>query len=300
MSDTTNIDTTTTETDATTTPPAAPAEPSPEDVFANAFAEFASPGEKKDDVVSPPVALEEPAEEQPAAEPVAEEQPAEPAPAQEPPAEEKRQPTPEEVQAYYAAIAQQQAQQQAPQQEQPPLLAQEEVAALNEFRKEWPDVAKAVDIQSKVLAHQVIDYVFKEFAKEITPKLQQLEDLAERTHFEDVYNAVDDYDDIRDKVIQWVGQQPDYLRNAYGYVVQYGTPEQIADLTHRWRVETGQMQQQAPARAAPPPPRQPSPAVRQAAAALAPVSSKRSNVTTVDDPNDFDAAFSRFAKERVF
>lgn len=304
MDDTTNTDATTTDTAIQPDAPTPPAELSPEDVFANAFAEFASPGDKKDDeTVAPPVAAEAEGEQAPAEQPPAENAPpaAEAAPEGEQP--ERRQPTPDEVQAYYDAIAQQQAAQQAQyaqQQSQQPLLAQEEVATLTEFRKEWPDVAKAVDIQSRVLAHQVIDYVFKEFAKEITPKLQQLEDLAERTHFEDIYNTVDDYDDVRDKVIQWVGRQPDYLRNAYDQVVQYGTPDQIADLIGRWRQETGQAAPQLAPRAPAPAPvvRQPSPAVRNAAAALAPVSSKRSNVTRVDDPNDFDSAWDRFANHR--
>lgn len=319
----TNTDTTTT--DQTTAP--ADETPSPDDVFASAFADFASPGDKTDgpDVAAPVThdETEAPADAAPEAapaEPPAGETP-EPAPVDASGQNEPPRLTAEEWQAQYnAMLAQQQAayQQQAQYAQQaeappPPLLGQEEVAALQEFQKEWPDVAKAMELQQRVLAHQVIDYVFKEIAKEVTPKLQQLDDVAERAHFEDIYSYVPDYDDVRDRVIQWVQQQPVMAQRAYVPVVQQGTPDQIAWLVDEWRSRTGQ--QQAPQPVAPTPQyqqpqtyqyqqpaaqtRQPSQAVRQAAAALAPVSSKRSAVIRTDDPNDFDGAFERFAQHRL-
>lgn len=314
------IDTDTTTTDTDTAAPAPEADaPSPDDVFASAFADFASPGDKTDEPdVAAPVALDAA---EAAADAEAEAAPAEPT-AEPPPVAAQDSAsgqdaaprlTAEEWQAHYnaqqqAAYMQQMQQAQYAQQpppQQPPLLGQEEVAALQEFQKEWPDVAKAVELQQRVLAHQVIDYVFKEFAKEITPRLSQLEDLAERDHFEDIYTYVPDYDDVRDRVIQWVQQQPPVAQRAYAPVVQQGTPDQIAWLVDEWRMKTGQQQQQPVyqqqqtyQQPAPPQTRQPSAAVRQAAAALAPVSSKRSAVIRTDDPNDFDSAFERFAQHR--
>jgi hypothetical protein len=175
-----------------------------------------------------------------------------------------------------------------------PVLTQEDYQTLQAFDKDWPDVSKAINLILKEQTHAVVNHVFKEFAQEFRPVAQQVMAMRQERHVEQLHTKVTDYDDIRDKVVDWAMQQPSYLRDAYGRVIQNGTPDEVADLIQRYRMENAP----PPAPAAPqaaPAPKQLSPAVKKAAAALAPVQSKRSNVVRMDDPGDFEGAFSRFA-----
>lgn len=174
------------------------------------------------------------------------------------------------------------------------LFSEDEKEFLNTYEKDWPDVARAEDLRWRAKAHDLVNYVFQEVAKELSPIMQNVRTLSERTHLADLHSTVEDYDDIRDKVIDWVGHQPAYLQSAYQHVIQQGTVEEVADLITRWRQASGtQAQPAAPARKKAE--TELPTATKQAAAALAPVSSKRSAVIQGVDPNDFESAFSEFA-----
>jgi hypothetical protein len=188
----------------------------------------------------------------------------------------------------------------APAAEEVPIYTAEEQALLETYKKEWPDVAKAEALARRAEHRQVVEFVFKEVATYLKPYIEQLEAVATRTHLADLQSKVgDDYDDVRDKVIDWVGKQPKYLQTAYGHVINEGTADEVADLVSRWRAETGTP-------AAKPTPSQPRqketalpPAAKQAAAALAPVGSKRSAPSAGLDPADFGGAFEMFAAGKV-
>lgn len=179
--------------------------------------------------------------------------------------------------------------------EPPPVLTQEDYKQLEAFEKDWPDVAKAMDLRAKEQAHAIVNHIFKEFAQEFRPVAQQVLAMRQQMHVQELHTRVNDYDDIRDKVVEWANSQPDYLRGAYQQVIQRGSPEQVQDLINRYRQENAPppAPAQAPAQAQPKPL---PPAVKKAAEKLAPVQSKRSNVVRGDDPNDFDGAFEQWAK----
>lgn len=289
--------------------PAAVETTSAADEFSAAFAQFASPGEKPDETVSTsePAAQEAPpaddaGEVEAAPDESAEGAPVAPQPAPEPPrysAEE------------WMRVMQAQ-QQQVPQYDQPapaperapppPVLSKEEVETIQEFRKEWPDVAKALDVQQKAFANDLLNYVFGQIAQEVAPKLQLVEELTERTHVSDIYDFVPDYDAVREPVINWVGALPNSAFRQYAVsVVEQGSPADIQGLVDQWRMFSGQQAPApaAPAPVAPPQPqrRQVAPELRRAAAALAPVKSQRTTVVQTEDPDDFDGAFDRYATQ---
>jgi hypothetical protein len=187
--------------------------------------------------------------------------------------------------------------QQASQPYEPPetVLTQEEYKTLESFQKEWPDVDKAVSLMLKDVTNRVVNHVFKEFAAEAKPRFQALDEVRAWMHRQELQTKVGDYEDVRDKVVEWANSQPDYLRSAYAHVIQRGTPEQVADLINRYKAENAPPPAPAPI-AAPQPPKQLSPAVKKAAEKLAPVQSKRSNVVRGDDPNDYEGAFENWAK----
>lgn len=174
-----------------------------------------------------------------------------------------------------------------------PVLTQDDYKTLEAFDKDWPDVSKAINLILKEQTNAVVNHVFREFAQEFRPVAQRVMQMQQERHVEQLHTRVNDYDDVRDKVIDWAMQQPPYLRAAYGHVIQNGTAEEVADLIERYRAANAPPP--APVAQAAPQPKQLSPAVKKAAAALAPVQSKRSNVVRTDDPGDFEGAFSRFA-----
>jgi hypothetical protein len=182
-----------------------------------------------------------------------------------------------------------------PDQQQQSYYNDEEVKFLQEFEKEWPDIARADALKRRAEYRDVVGYVFQEVAKEFMPIMDMVRTLSERTHLNDLHATVNDYDDVRDKVIDWVGKQPAYLQAAYNHVIKQGTVDEVADLIDRYRQASG-----ASTRAAPATKRSETElptATKQAAAALAPVSSKRSAVIAGQDPNDFESAFSSFAEK---
>lgn len=176
-----------------------------------------------------------------------------------------------------------------------PVLTQDDYKTLEAFDKDWPDVSKAINLILKEQTNAVVNHVFREFAQEFRPVAQRVMQMQQERHVEQLHTRVNDYDDVRDKVIDWAMQQPPYLRAAYGHVIQNGTAEEVADLIERYRAANAPQQQPAPVAPVQQQPKQLSPQVRKAAAALAPVQSKRSNVVRTDDPSDFEGAFSRFA-----
>lgn len=182
----------------------------------------------------------------------------------------------------------------APKAQETPIYTQEEEQFLQSYEKDWPDVAKAEALRRRSEYRQLVGYVFQEIAKEFKPILETVEVLSQRTHLSDLQSTVSDYEDVRDKVVEWVGKQPAYLQQAYNHVITHGTVEEVADLIDRYKKDTGASAKPAAAATTKKETELP-PATKQAAAALAPVSSKRSAVVQAADPNDFEAAFASFA-----
>ena len=195
------------------------------------------------------------------------------------------------------AAPQPQPQQHYQPQPEPEIYAPEEKAFLNQYVKDWPDIVKAEALIRRSEYRDLANYIFSQFAQHMVPVQQTLQAVAERSHLSDLEAQVNDYGDIRDKVINWAAQQPAYLQGAYSRVIQQGTTEEVVDLISRYRASTGANISPNPV-SAPAPKAEPklSDAAKQAAAALAPVRSKRTATSNVVDPQDFESAFSQFAQ----
>lgn len=181
-----------------------------------------------------------------------------------------------------------------PDQQQQPYYSEEETKFLQDYEKDWPDVAKAEALRRRAEYRDLVGYVFQEVAKEVMPIMDMVRTLSERTHLSDLHNTVEDYDDVRDKVIAWVAKQPAYLQPGYNHVIKQGTVDEVADLINRYKQETGTAIRTTPSAGRKTETELPT-ATKQAAAALAPVSSKRSAIIAGQDPNDFESAFASFA-----
>ena len=287
------------------------------DNFAAAFDELAAQGDNPaPKPADPPIAVDPPAPAAPAepvvadpvaADPVAADPPApaDPVAPADPPA-----PTPmpepakpsEDIRQLADLLREQRAPPPAPTPEPVPAVAPEILTAedkefLTTYEKDWGDVSRGEALKRRVEYSQVVDYVFKEFAKEFLPVRESLIALSQRTHRTDLRAEIPDYDSIsQEKVVDWVGTQPAYLQTAYNHVIASGTKEEVKHLIGAFKAATGVVQ------GTPTPPTAPAkrdtelpPAAKQAAASLAPVSSKRSAVIQGVDPSDYDGAFAEFA-----
>ena len=248
---------------------------------------------------SPAPAAAQPPESQPAqppapapAEPVAE-----PAPAPQPPPQPQPQPQP--------TAAQPESQPQPrPGPPEPPLFNAEEVGQLQQFYTDWPDVARATETMIRGITTQVARRMYADMATSLAPYLQTIDTLADRSQLSELHGAVDDYDTVASQLGTWARNQPAYLRSAYEHVIKSGTAAEVVDLINRYKSD---MQSTTPAQAGQPAPAAPAaapasapapapvnPALAAAAARLAPVATKRTNV--VAPPSDFDSAFAEFAR----
>ena len=291
-------------------PAPAPAEPDP---FDAAFANFATEQTALRDGTDPVPLVEAPAApvdgdpaKTPATPPTAEEQAALDAAAA---AEAAKVASPEPKDDPIARLADILTKREPPQPQQPhqrqapaPLYSQDEVVALQNFYKEWPEVAQAQELALKGFGTNLTNRIFAEVANAIAPKLALIDELARGFQTNEIRAAVPDLNDaLLDQVQGWTDKQPSYLKAAYTNVMQNGTADEVADLIHRFRQETGQqaipVAQIAPAQpgspGSPPPASKVvglSDAAKQAAAKLAPVATKRSAVSQ-GEPQTFEDAF---------
>jgi hypothetical protein len=179
-----------------------------------------------------------------------------------------------------------------------PVYSEEEQAFLGEYEKEWGDVAKGEALKRRAEYQQLLGYVFEQVSEYVKPFRDMTEALAQRTHVKDVTEAVPDYSDkLRDDVESWVKTQPAYLQPAYNQVINEGTVDEVKDLVDRYRAATGQQKPAGGQGGAKQQGRtnELSEPAKQAAAALAPVESKRSGVQQPSDPSNFDDAWKQFA-----
>jgi hypothetical protein len=179
----------------------------------------------------------------------------------------------------------------------PAPFSADELGTITAYEKDWPDVFKAQGIIARAQTQQVVGYMLQEFAKVIAPMQAQIEALSGRQTEVDLAAAIPDYDKVYGQVTQWVDKQPDYLKVALKGVIDHGTPDQVTDLVGRWRKDTGNTAAQ-PTALVPPVKKDTelSPAAKKAAAALAPVGSKRTVVVADAGADDFDGAFAEYAK----
>ncbi len=189
-----------------------------------------------------------------------------------------------------------------------PIYTQDELAVLTDFQKNWPDVAQAIDLQKRAEYQDLIKFTFESVASYLAPHLDQLKAIGNAVHLSEVKAEVPNYSpELEAQVMAWVENEPPYLQAAYKQVMQAGTSEEVADLFRRYQGATGgapPVQQGAPAAPAATAPAAPvrtelSDVAKQAAEALAPVGTERTNVPQGSDPMDFKSAFRQFAEQGV-
>ena len=190
----------------------------------------------------------------------------------------------------------------APAEEAQPLYSEDEQKKLDKFMEDWPEVSEAFDLRSRAVVRATLQHAFSEIAKELMPLKSIVEVIAARTHYADLKEHIGAYtDQEREEIITWVGTQPKYLQNGMMSVIEEGTADEVADLVTRYREATGKQSaaSQADVTGASGGDTELSKEAKKAAAALAPVGSKRSVVQQTDDKSDYDGAFVKYAEMEV-
>ena len=194
---------------------------------------------------------------------------------------------------------------QAPAQQPLPTFSytQDQVKDIREFEESFPEVARAVQARMDHLAFNLASQMLTTVAQRYEPVLAQVQALAESNQISELRTRNPDYDTInKDAVLDWIEQQPAYLKAAYAHVVQVGTAAEVTDLLGRYKQSLPASAAPAaaprPAAPAPAPRPAPSPAAQAAARGMAPVRTAR---TAPPQPgvaaDDFDGAFKAFAKD---
>jgi hypothetical protein len=180
----------------------------------------------------------------------------------------------------------------------------DEKKQLDHFKAEWSDISQAVDIRIKeiegVLTQRILNAaqtVLQLVNQDVAPVLQRQTVDAETRHFATIKAAHSDYDAVIADVPGWIQKQPKYLQTALQAAYDGGDAEAVTDLISRFKESTGRVTPQKSEQT----PASPKPATDPAAAAaLAPVSSKRSTASPgagAPDMNDFDGAFDEAASK---
>lgn len=179
-----------------------------------------------------------------------------------------------------------------------PVLSAEDKAALEQFAKDWPDHAAALEKREKFLQEMmearftkatmaVVQKLYEDFA----PFAETAATMSRKTFRDYVLEKHKDFDEVKPKLATWIAAQPVYLREAYQRVYNDGTAEEVADLTQRFKDATGAKPQTPPTTAQPKPT-----ANDDTAAALAPVQGRRAKPEPQGpDMTDFDTAFDEAA-----
>lgn len=189
-------------------------------------------------------------------------------------------------------------QQEQRQQELPQHFSEEEQTFLAQYEQDFPDVARAETLRRRADMRDLAQYIFTQMFAQIGPLREVVEELTTNQHLGELHQVAPDYDDVREKVIDWVKTQPPVLRNAYEHVIKEGSVEDISFLISEYKKATG-TQQQANTPAAKPEPKKETElpaATKQAVASLAPVSSKRSAISAGGvSSDDFEGSFAAWA-----
>lgn len=197
-----------------------------------------------------------------------------------------------------------------------PLWTDAELADIAKYKEEWPDIAKQEALirrgENAKLVQDVVKYVFEQVGAVIAPLQAGYQKVQGSSDYQVIKAAIADYDQVRDPTIAWIETLPPILKEAYSAVKEGGTPDQVIEMVKHFKLVSGYVAPAAatvaPVAAGKPAPvaAKPtvgkgmgiSPAAAAAAAKLAPVASRRAEVTPGDDPDDFDAAFAAAIKAK--
>jgi hypothetical protein len=124
-------------------------------------------------------------------------------------------------------------------------LAEDEKALLAETQKDFPDVAKVMEIQQRI-ADAKWEQRFEAFQKDLndklSPAMQAVNAVAGDAFEKAVYGKHPDTQEILPDVEAWVDKQPAFLKAAYNNVLDNGTAAETIELLDIFKTATGKVE----------------------------------------------------------
>jgi hypothetical protein len=172
----------------------------------------------------------------------------------------------------------------------------EETAAMEQFKKDFPNEAVAIEARLKSVdrdlnarIHKAVQNMLTHVDGRLDPVEATVTETALERHATAIHTAHPDYDVVIAKVPDWIKTLPAYARTGAQAVYDRGTTQEVIELVASYKQAAGVVAPAAPAPVAKP--AKPAPA---GADDLAPVSSQRAAVLPrgTPDPNDYAGAFA--------
>lgn len=122
-------------------------------------------------------------------------------------------------------------------------LTDDEKALQKEIEKDFPDVAKVMEIQQRI-SDAKWERQFSEFQnkliEQLKPTISTVNAVAADTWEKQVYGAHPDAQDLLPQIEEWVEQQPlKRVRDAYNDVLDNGTAQETIELFNMFKKERG-------------------------------------------------------------
>lgn len=187
--------------------------------------------------------------------------------------------------------------------------SEEEAKALENFKKEWPEQAAALEARLKAADQDTKKKIHAAVAaalKEVAPRVAAVEEIAlkqaQEAHLTAIRKAHTDFDTLVDKIPDWIKTQPTMLQPTLQKAYEEGDTQSVIDLFTLYKASAKPAAsggETAAAQAAREAKEAEEKKAREDAASLAPVKSTRTVVGPKGskDPNDFDGAFAEAAAE---
>lgn len=191
----------------------------------------------------------------------------------------------------------------APEPAQTPVLADESITPeeqtlLDAVAADFPEVMQAIVARERVLIAKM-ENVFAAKLAEVTsqfaPAVTVAKDIARSRHEEAILSVHNDAFDVRDKVIEWIGTQPSFLKNTYESVLQKGTASEVVELLSVYKKATGAVEAHPAAGPTPEELAQQQQEKTKKLNAQEGVRGRHTGGRATVDPDDFDGAFDKFA-----
>lgn len=157
-------------------------------------------------------------------------------------------------------------------------------AILQDFRDEFPDLIRPVEI----LANRIAEKMVQDLKGEISPTIESLQTTQEQSaqdlHLETITKAHPDWRDIKDsgRLKQWVSLQPAFVQESLVRVIKQGTAEEVIEMFDTYKQVNG-ITKNKPKGANPP---------SRADALLAVPGQSGGPPPDKPDANDFDSAWA--------
>lgn len=171
-----------------------------------------------------------------------------------------------------------------------PAPSAEEIAAEEQYRKDWPEHAAREDRMKSELAalKDLLTTTVEALKTQIQPVIETASASAQEKHYNTIVAKHPDADTIVADVEKWIGTQPKFLQPQYAKVLESGTASDVIELFDAYKATK-------PAPVADTKPEVDKTKEDRLKRMEVPTT-LRTSVTAEPDPDDFDEAFEQEAK----